>query len=516
MHTFIAKWNGTERKIEMPLESTTFFDLQLRLQNEFQLSSCKITGLKPKVVKKRHDDENNNKILIDCFVLRPMQKILVIGSQIALEDETHRMKKQNEIFEEEVDYDTILAKQQEKVMKKMHRVDTVQFVMLKTLLSSQQLEDVIKSLCHEGDVDTLRKFWKSELSGRVHEFANFAVRNDKYDILVFFRTFSLLMPTDVDTQANLICKAAKYGHLQLVSNLCSEPTYPTLPGKILEKALEGAIENGHLRVARWLYKRCCLPVVISPISVLQACSSGYERVVKFCCDICPSVVTTSHVFATIYQVNSVPEDCINKFLRCTETLLKHISLQWTKDDYDLFLQKAISCANAQLAEILCDLGADINIFEGSLLNSSVHAGNLLTVQFVVQTMHLNNSKFAPSCMSAQEVCLLLTQAVYSESRETGILDYLLTVTPLSDTTLTMLKSKFSRLKNVMFINILQERSNIEKTAQFVATHVATIFNLELVVDINRIILEYFFGSDGRKAARYDKELAFFKQLILTK
>jgi len=191
MQTFIAKWNGTERVFEMPLETTSFVDLQLRVQSEFQLPCCKITGLKPNKNHKKFKQANDNNHLlklVDCFILQqPKQKILVIGSQTELTNEAEQMMQQDEILEEEVNYDAILAGQYTLVLRKLRQANALQYQFIQQMLTPSELRNIVKTLCHQGDVATLRRVWEPELAENAKKFANFAIQNDKFNILMFFR-----------------------------------------------------------------------------------------------------------------------------------------------------------------------------------------------------------------------------------------------------------------------------------------------------------------------------------------
>jgi hypothetical protein len=59
--------------------------------------------------------------------------------------------------------------------------------------------------------------------------------------------------------------------------------------------------------------------------------------------------------------------------------------------------------------------------------------------------------------------------------------------------------------------VFKEREELETIAEFAATQIAAHTSIlqEFPVDVNRLVLEYLIGSDGRHAKKFQQEQALF-------
>ncbi len=165
MPTFIATWNGQKREVTLPPE-TRLKDLKSQVQNEFGLSTCKLVGLKRKT--KANAQENEDDSELSAFILQNMQKVLVIGSRNTIEKEDTKMVEQEESFEEEVGYETIVNTQQTQIANKLRQLHAPRDMHFKVNRTALETLCLAKALCYDGDVTTLKKLWEVDANTIKH------------------------------------------------------------------------------------------------------------------------------------------------------------------------------------------------------------------------------------------------------------------------------------------------------------------------------------------------------------
>ncbi len=140
MQHFKIKCNGAEMMLCVPT-SMSIMDFEKRVKEEFGLQTCKFIGLK---LKKKATN-------LSSYNLHPVHKLLVIGSvasDVNTEEEI-KIAAYEESSEQEVNYEAILQKQEAAIWCNFQQS-----------LSSKQPFIHRITLCHEGDVDKLRRSWE--------------------------------------------------------------------------------------------------------------------------------------------------------------------------------------------------------------------------------------------------------------------------------------------------------------------------------------------------------------------
>ncbi len=536
MQRFTAKWNGQEESFELDCDCT-FKDLQEALQSIFALSSCKITGLKQKlkqgkkhVFQQTNECEQHHEKLTEWFVLPPVQKLLVVGCKsdsivIHNAKEEHKMQEQEEIFEEEPDYENILAMQQFEIQRKFDREMANENRRMRQQNRHACRNQVAKALtlCHNGDEEMLRRIWEPDFNDVILQLAKCAIRNDKLSVLMYLKNKRRLELVDY---FKLLQIAAKYGHFQSVAVLFKEVEKDINQTTNINgvKVLENAISRGHIRVARWILRYCqsIMQSTTQPsrTCLSRACRGLYSRTLEWVCATFPDIVLKEHVTLTM----SRPSDK-EKAAQCTNIFFNQPSLQWLPEDYNLFLQTAVAERNAFCIKLLLNKQGqqpNIDMNKGAILKDAIESGSLEIVQEIVQAMQqlrFPDNIWYRNVVSDEDFCqnFILT-AIRQHHAE--IMLYLFNTIALNEThmesmaTMLCVRNNRRNEKDIQFLTeTLDEREKQERVAEFAATHIAQLFVGRFPVDVNRIIIEYHLGVDGRHANQFQKEAAHIKALI---
>jgi len=491
MQTFLAKWNGQETTVQLDQQTSSVQDLKLVLQAHFGLQSCKLAGLKRKHTNAKLEDTCK---LIDCL-LQPLQKILVIGSKTIIENEEKQIAVNEDMMEEETNYENIVSAQTAEIWRKVNRVNALKHSGIMRTLSSEELVKIGKVLCHEGDEQALKKYWEPDMSAHLYEFAKFAVRSDKWNMICFLKTKGLNAG-----HQRLLKKASKYGHLNMIVNFVQiEKTQP------LDEALCEAIKYGHLRVASWL-KRNFSGLQADTMCLLTPCARGYVKIVAWFCEKFSTQLSAAHYReATVQQQNEVVKVLLKTHC-CNDVLTeKHI-----KEFSDL----AIKYQNLIALQMWCAHGA--NIDNAASLLTAIERRNFDIVEYIVQHMQTKrgiddwHTIFGSDSLHDIFISCIRLGCGYPDQNDEDIkiAIYLLRVGVATD--FAYLHKKLpEKNQQKLLQTILTTRHEQELFAEYAATQLRFI---DFPVDVNRIVLEYSINSDGRSAKKFLQEKEFFFKL----
>ncbi len=494
MQSFLAKWNGQECTVQTPV-SNTINDLKERVMQEFGLNNCKIVGIKRKQTSLKDD----NCKLVDCL-LQPLQKILIIGSKEKIAHEEIKMAHHAEIHEEEIHYERILELQQNRIWGKVQHVNALKNSNITRTLSTIEKRRIVKVLCHEGDIQTLQKFWEPDLKPDLQIFAKFALRALKYNIIQFLQTKGEL---DYD---NLFVKACKYGYLDFVIKVYDEVS-KNVPTITLWVGLQYSIRHAHLHVAKWLHAKH--PTYIpDQICLHDPCRRGYERTVKW------YLVTFNTSLPKIYF-----EDAINNHhVKLLEILFEHCECDQTTLD-DLMSRNIHDHEGSkETLVLLCAKGANIDIHNGSMLMVAATRNRFPILQYVVECMQQKRGyeewSHIFSTESLRDVFVACLPRAYSYRNDKDD-DMLVAMYLLEQNTCDLVKNcdylhqKLTKFEMVALRKVLQTRVEKEEYAEFIARQIAK-YVIDFPIDVNRLVLEYFIGSGGLYTKKYQREKLLFE------
>jgi hypothetical protein len=498
MQSFLAKWNGIEKKFEIP-EQSTFLDLKLQIQQIFQLSTCKIVNLK----RKLKGPIENFDVLKSDFILNSNQKLLIIGSKQALEKEEQKMKIHDDLLDEEIGYDDIVKNQHAKILKKIPQVWFV-----KKFSNNEETIKTAKLLCYQGELINLKNMWSADLIPYCKKLAKFAVYGDKYLILQFLQDKNLI---DLELCLYLTCKASKYGYVNLFRQLLdkaksfldkSPDNMHDTTEKIkwwLQQSFHQSINYGHLRLAKWIFHSERLAPVLE--SIIQPISKGYERTVRW--------------FARNFKYLINNSDCVLLAMEHQQISVVHILLQeciFDQDSLDYLLFRAVKFNQLECVTLLYAKNANIDMEDGAIVRKAIESDNLPMIQFVVQSMQ---SKRLPAIwyqdvLSTSKRQEILKHAVDKSNQD--IILYLLNVGLVDDLDYSFVHNWTSANIDVLK-NVLKKRHTIEQVAEIASTTIGAILLSMFPVDVNRILLDYYLGTDGRHSAKYKSEYENFVHIM---
>ncbi len=499
MQVFIARFEKEEKKLELLLTSTPS-QLHLLIQHTFGLEECKIANLVKKKRKKIDDDELITLTIDDYYILKPNQKLLILGSKFKInpKQEQNLLKKQEEFFQEEINYDQILQRQAQYIAYEIPKKQFLKLINLK----QRDVIPTIQTLCYHGDIENLKIIWESEqntireidldLNNQVNDFVRFGILGDQIATINFFIDHGKRL-----NYKDLIRLASKYGRLHLLeffTSQCKEH-----PSQFVSESITNAITNGHFRVLKWMYNKYKnIEIVFNDFNIV--CRKNYERIVKW-------------ILLNFIHFLEIHEDCLLiTNLNILDSLLK--TKKWKESELNKSLKYVINENNIKCVQLLIQSNANMDAQFDSGKTTIIHhasVASLEMLQFLVQTMQLKRPLNWCEPFDTKIRCDILKYSwYYQHGNENDITLYLLNVNIISPVDYGNIFQTYTKNQITTLKEIFQSRVDNEVYANEISIQASSLFiSLQFPVDVNRICLQYVMGTDGRHAKKFRDEFQIF-------
>ncbi len=171
-----------------------------------------------------------------------------------------------------------------------------------------------------------------------------------------------------------------------------------------------------------------------------------------------------------------------------------------QDWLNIGLSIAIQVGFCHIAQLFLNAGANINDIK-SILEDAICTRSIEIVQLVIQEIQSKQDKWQESFTQSNKIEILELACIPRKCED--IVLYLFNIRFINQSLFPMIINNSSYIKE-----ILEKREKIETIANIASTTIAyEIFTFP--VDVNRILLEYYIGTDGRHAIQYKLDLDKF-------
>ncbi len=548
---FVITWvKSKEEKCheEFDIEdNATLDELKELVRTKFNLSSCTLLGLKQRVFEKGNKRNANGGILKRDYAWKQEQdkQYLVAVGQAA--DVVANLRKlehtsisnQDEMFEEELDYETVILPEQYKENeRRLGHSNDLQYQSVRRILETKNRKHILQQLCFHGNVDVLVQVWepcpvgsseeeRKAFHQRLLQYATFAAINDKSQVLAFLQKKHFDKDGETKKQFVVLCiqEAASCGHIKLIANLLLnyEQVHKTtlaLPRGVFENALS----FGHLRLSKWLYRHCQFEPKMTTIferCLLQVCHRLYVRTLKWILQTFPNVLATSTASALgcVQSMLSAPRQ-MQKLRDCVSLLLEHEEAHWSQSQFESLTLPTVD--DVELYRIIHMHGA--RLFPGVVwapvassraLEYAVAHQNLELIEFFY-AKRLEYSGKIPCFSLAPLLEQTLRDSRQDQKSQEVALFLLLHENVLKDTEETRQRFiqsfefvRSSKSKKQLLCDVLKARQRNEEAMEHLSRNAFELFDIALPLDIIRLITDFATNSDGRNTTKFQEELDWF-------
>jgi hypothetical protein len=326
-----------------------------------------------------------------------------------------------------------------------------------------------KLCCQLGDLDALKRIWEPDMVDEIDELGHITVLTNGYSIIEFLHVKKIF---ERQTLNNLIVASIQSGNFSMILLLHDllKDTKPDYNDTIYQTFISTAIDNGHLRISKWILHEYSLHDEMIDLST--PIQNGYQRIVSWVFKTFPNFTFQKYaVFELIEKTDNI---------NLLNLILNHSKME----NFEQYLESSIVYKNFPMFKILkVKTTPNLNHILASLQN------DVEFIKSILEDIVLNEN----------DKITIFTASLETSNNE--ILLYLLSI-PFINLSLLTLTNKASEKLRI----ILKERYDLELLSELLAkTSIIECFS----EDINRIIVEYIIGTNGYKCKQYQEDLTIF-------
>ncbi len=487
MQDFLVKYNNNEKSITCLLDNLTLGQLKSEIQKQFGLISFKLIGLKRKTGTKQNDDD----IIKDCYILKKkIHPLGVIGTcnEVIIQEEK-KILYYEEQYDEEINYDIILQKQQNEINREITRLNTNVYI-YKGMVNTKASFNQIALLSYYGNIDMLKRKWEPDYIDQRYQLITYAIKGNQQLIIDY-----LLAKRPLSDNFLLDCFKVSvfFGQYDIAFKF-----YKTNFENSLNEAIQSAIENGHLRILKWLWDKQKIKQI--DYSCYHALQKGYEKIVKYVLQNEETIALKRNMI--ISAITESPSENMLQILLDER--------EWTQE----LLQEAFSIvlANnkcATFGNLLTIYGNKKTNLKANIdfdsLHTSVKHNKIESVQYIIYSLQSTNSTWWLSTFSYDSLYILFIDSL-KHNQNLQVAQYFLQLNFVSDFSGFLTCTDKTIYTNL--VSVLHERLNVEIIVASVLDQFAKNA-INLPNDINRLILLYYSGTEGRNVLKYKQQYELF-------